>query len=148
METSSPSVGHADPLYSGAPGDEFTDADYVQGMERLMRAVQELPLARSLPDVQRIVRTSARELTGCDGATFVLRDNGKCFYADEDAIAPLWKGSRFPMDICISGWAMLNRRRQPERSGPARPAPRANARRSNPRAHRHPPRRQAHRARG
>ena len=109
METSSPSVGHADPLYSGAPGDEFTDADYVQGMERLMRAVQELSLARSLPDVQRIVRTSARELTGCDGATFVLRDNGKCFYADEDAIAPLWKGSRFPMEICISGWAMLNR---------------------------------------
>ena len=51
METSSPSVGHADPLDSGAPGDEFTDADYVQGMERLMRAVQELSLARSLPDV-------------------------------------------------------------------------------------------------
>lgn len=88
---------------------EFSDADYMRGMERLMRAVQELSLARSLPEVQRIVRTSARELTGCDGATFVLRDNGKCFYADEDAIAPLWKGSRFPMEICISGWAMLNR---------------------------------------
>ncbi len=88
---------------------EFTDADYARGMERLIRAVQELSLARSLPEVQRIIRTSARELTGCDGATFVLRDNGKCFYADEDAIAPLWKGSRFPMEICISGWAMLNR---------------------------------------
>ena len=74
-----------------------------------MRAVQELSMARSLPEVQRIVRTSARALTGCDGATFVLRDNGKCYYADEDAIAPLWKGSRFPMDVCISGWAMLNK---------------------------------------
>ena len=42
-----------------------------------MYAVQELSMARTLPDVQRIVRTSARELTGCDGATFVLRDNGK-----------------------------------------------------------------------
>lgn len=88
---------------------EFTDADYAAGMQRLMRAVQELSMARSLPEVQRIVRTSARALTGCDGATFVLRDNGKCYYADEDAIAPLWKGSRFPMDICISGWAMLNK---------------------------------------
>jgi diguanylate cyclase (GGDEF)-like protein len=88
---------------------EFTDADYAQGMQRLMRAVQELSMARSLSEVQRIVRTAARELTGCDGATFVLRDNGKCYYADEDAIAPLWKGSRFPMDICISGWAMLNK---------------------------------------
>lgn len=104
MECGSPAVAH-DPVRD----DEFSGADYVRGMERLMRAVQELSLARSLPDVQRIVRTSARELTGCDGATFVLRDNGQCFYADEDAIAPLWKGSRFPMDICISGWAMLNR---------------------------------------
>ncbi|MDG4664449.1 sensor domain-containing diguanylate cyclase [Mycobacterium sp. 236(2023)] len=78
-------------------------------MTRLMQAVQELSLARSLNDIMRIVRTAARELTGCDGATFVLRDNGKCYYADEDAIAPLWKGSRFPMEICISGWAMLNK---------------------------------------
>ncbi len=88
---------------------EFDDADYTRAMQRLLRAVQELSLARSLPDIQRIVRTAARELTGCDGATFVLRDNGKCYYADEDAITPLWKGSRFPLEICISGWAMLNR---------------------------------------
>ena len=86
-----------------------TGSDYVRGMARLLQAVQELSLARSLPDIQRIVRTAARELTGCDGATFVLRDNGKCYYVDEDAIAPLWKGSRFPMEVCISGWAMLNR---------------------------------------
>lgn len=79
-------------------------------MERLLHTVQELSLARELAEVQRIVRTAARELTGCDGATFVLRDNGQCYYADEDAIAPLWKGSRFPMEICISGWAMLNKR--------------------------------------
>jgi signal transduction histidine kinase len=56
-----------------------------------------------------IVRTAARELTGADGATFVLRDGDLCYYADEDAIAPLWKGRRFPMTACISGWAMLNR---------------------------------------
>lgn len=87
----------------------LVDIAYVRGMERLLQAVQELSLARSLPDIQRIVRTAARELTGCDGATFVLRDNGMCYYADEDAIAPLWKGSRFPLEICISGWAMLNR---------------------------------------
>ncbi|OBG53030.1 diguanylate cyclase [Mycobacterium sp. E1715] len=83
--------------------------DYVDGMERLLQAVQELSLARSLPEIQRIVRTSARELTGCDGATFVLRDDDACYYADEDAIAPLWKGSRFPIEICVSGWAMRNR---------------------------------------
>ncbi|MET0820279.1 MAG: sensor domain-containing diguanylate cyclase [Aeromicrobium sp.] len=82
---------------------------YVRGMERLVTAVQELSLARDLPQVQQIVRTTARELAGSDGATFVLRDGDQCYYADEDAIEPLWKGSRFPMETCISGWTMLNR---------------------------------------
>ena len=81
-----------------------------QTMKCLVGAVQELSLARSLDAVMRIVRSAARRLTGADGATFVLRDNGMCYYADEDAIAPLWKGQRFPMSICISGWAMLNRK--------------------------------------
>jgi signal transduction histidine kinase len=54
------------------------------------------------------VRTGARQLTGADGATFVLRDGELCHYADEDAISPLWKGGRFPMSACISGWVMIN----------------------------------------
>jgi signal transduction histidine kinase len=85
------------------------DDAYVRGVERLIGVVQELSLARTLDDVQRTVRRAARDLTGADGATFVLRDGDQCFYADEDAIAPLWKGMRFPMSTCISGWAMLNR---------------------------------------
>ena len=78
------------------------------GTEHLIKAVQDLSLARSLDRVQEIVRHAARELTGADGATFVLRDDDKCFYADEDAVSPLWKGQRFPLKSCISGWAMLN----------------------------------------
>jgi hypothetical protein len=76
----------------------------------LVGAIQQLSLADSVAKIQEIVRTSARRLTGADGATFVLRDGDKCFYADEDAISPLWKGQRFPLETCISGWAMLNRR--------------------------------------
>lgn len=79
-----------------------------QAMQRLVTVVQELSLARDLQRIMTIVRTAAREITGADGATFVLRDNGRCFYADEDAISPLWKGMRFPMTQCISGWVMLN----------------------------------------
>jgi signal transduction histidine kinase len=56
-----------------------------------------------------IVKRAARELTGADGATFVLRDGAFCYYADEDAIEPLWKGRRFPLEACISGWSMLHR---------------------------------------
>lgn len=92
-----------------APTDAEESGQYLRGMQRLVRVVQELSLARSLEDVQRVVRSSARELTGADGATFVLRDGTQCFYCDEDAIQPLWKGKRFPMSICISGWVMLNK---------------------------------------
>jgi signal transduction histidine kinase len=77
-------------------------------MNQLVRVVQELSTARDLATVQRIVRSAARRLTGADGATFVLRDGDDCHYADEDAIAPLWKGRRFPMEHCVSGWVMRN----------------------------------------
>lgn len=40
---------------------------------------------------------------GADGATFVQRDGEFCYYADESAIKPLWKGSRFLLTECISG---------------------------------------------
>src|SRR5579872_4481238 len=81
-----------------------------RGMQRLVAAVQELSLARSLDAVIEVVRIAARDLTGADGATFVLRDGDRCYYVDENAIGPLWKGQRFPMHTCISGWAMLNRK--------------------------------------
>ena len=78
-------------------------------MDSLLETVTALASARTLDDVTRIVRSSARELTRADGVSFVLKEDGNCFYADEDAIGPLWKGSRFPLNTCISGWAMLNR---------------------------------------
>ncbi len=82
----------------------------IESIQLLVSTVQQLSLARDMDRVMKIVRTAARQLTGADGATFVLRENDKCYYADEDAIMPLWKGSRFPMEVCISGWAMLNRK--------------------------------------
>jgi signal transduction histidine kinase len=82
----------------------------IAAMSRLVLAVQELSLARSMAAVTAIVRTVARELTGADGATFILRDGDRCHYVDEDAIGPLWKGQKFPMSACVSGWAMINAR--------------------------------------
>lgn len=79
-------------------------------IERLVSVVQALSAARDLDTIMTLVRSAAREMAQSDGATFVLKDNGFCFYADEDAISPLWKGQRFPLTSCISGWAMLNKR--------------------------------------
>lgn len=84
-------------------------SSYLRAMRRLVVAVQELSLARSLETVMAVVRGVARELAHADGASFVLRDQDHCFYADEDAIAPLWKGQRFPLQVCIGGWTMSHR---------------------------------------
>lgn len=87
----------------------FTSVDGSVEIAVLLGAIQQLSVVRNLAEIQEIVRSAARRLTGADGATFVLRDEGDCFYADEDAISPLWKGQRVPMETCISGWTMLNR---------------------------------------
>jgi signal transduction histidine kinase len=77
---------------------------------RLLEAVSRLSFCRELPAVMETVRDVARALSGADGVTFVLRDGDECYYADESAIAPLWKGRRFPLESCISGWVMLHGR--------------------------------------
>ncbi len=77
--------------------------------QQLIEAVTALSRARSADDIQNIVKRAARRIADADGATFVLRDAGQCFYVDEDAIGPLWKGLKFPMSICVSGYAMNNR---------------------------------------
>jgi signal transduction histidine kinase len=82
---------------------------YTKGMEYLVDVIQQLSLAKTLEEIIEITRHAARELTGADGAAFVLRDQNLCYYVDEDAIGPLWKGKKFPMESCISGWSMLNR---------------------------------------
>lgn len=77
--------------------------------EILLSAVQKLSLSRDIESVMEIVKTAARRIANSDGVTFVLREGDLCYYVDEDAISPLWKGLKFPMEICISGWVMIHR---------------------------------------
>lgn len=90
-------------------GDREREEDLTGTMNRLVLAIQQLAGARSIDEIAAIVRTVARELVSADGATFVLRKGNNCYYFKEDAISPLWQGREFPLENCISGWAMLNR---------------------------------------
>ena len=65
--------------------------------------------AHTLEAVIRVLGIAAREWTGADGVTVVLREGDLCYYAEENAIGPLWKNRRFPITDCVSGWAMLYR---------------------------------------
>ncbi|HXG63046.1 MAG TPA: GAF domain-containing sensor histidine kinase [Planctomycetota bacterium] len=72
-----------------------------------MRTLREVVSSREPSHVRRTVLRAVRELTGADGAAFVLREGNEVFYVEEDAIAPLWKGRRFPIERCVSGWSIL-----------------------------------------
>ncbi|MEW6165549.1 MAG: response regulator [Pseudomonadota bacterium] len=95
----------------GARRQRRAEAVIARDAERLRRlagAVEAVAGVRDLAGLMAIIRHALRELTGADGVTLVLREDGYCHYIDEDAIGPLWKGQRFPLESCISGWAMLH----------------------------------------
>jgi two-component sensor histidine kinase len=69
----------------------------------------QLSFARTLGDIGSVLRKRLRRIVGADGIALILRDEDRCHYFDEDAVGPLWKGQKFPMSNCVSGWAMLNR---------------------------------------
>jgi two-component sensor histidine kinase len=75
----------------------------------LLTVVRRLARARTEAEIMAAVSCGVRTLLHADGATFVWRDGDGCYYADEDAISPLWTGRRIPMDACIAGWCMTNR---------------------------------------
>ena len=77
--------------------------------DRLIAAIRELSFAHDLDTVLDVLKRVARDLTGADGVSCILRDGLQCHYAVESAIAPLWKGRRIPLSSCIAGWSILNR---------------------------------------
>ena len=79
------------------------------GWSRLAAASERLATARSLDAVVDVLRATAREIVGAQGIAVVIREGDRCFYAAEDSDSPLWAGGRFPMEACISGWAMTHR---------------------------------------
>jgi hypothetical protein len=77
---------------------DSTDVDAVVAI------VRHLSKANSLTEIMETV-TYARDAARRRCVTFVLREGDLCYYAEEDAISPLWKGKRFPMAACISDGA-------------------------------------------
>jgi GAF domain-containing protein len=78
---------------------EYLPADIDQVRMRLRQA-------NDKEAILEMVRTNGRQICKSDGITFVFKKDDHCFYAEEDAIGPLWKGQTFPCNLCISGWAM------------------------------------------
>jgi len=58
--------------------------------------------------IMQVVRSAARRLVGADGVTLVIRHGDQVEYIEEDAVGRLWKGQRFPANLCVSGWVMTH----------------------------------------
>jgi signal transduction histidine kinase len=89
------------------------ESDYGSGQKALAarwglaaEAMEALAGARSIDAIISVLRAYARRAVGADGIAIVLREGDKCHYIAEDAMEPLWAGQRFPMQRCVSGWAM------------------------------------------
>jgi putative two-component system response regulator len=87
----------------------FTRALPLDRTGDLLEAIQNLSLARTLPEVQSIVAAAARQVVHADGATFVLREGEQCIYTDVLDVSPLCKGQRLALEECVSGWVMRHR---------------------------------------
>lgn len=86
--------------------DQLPAASREDTLDPLVLGLRAVAGARGLPAIMAAVRRHARRIASADGATFVLREGTMVYYADEDAIGPLWKGRRFPANACISGIAI------------------------------------------
>jgi len=96
---------------AGRAGGEGVFAGEIQ-RERtalLIEAIERLAGAGGMDDVVAILRATARRLIGADGIAVILREDEQCWYVEEDAMGPLWKGHKFPLASCISGWAMVHK---------------------------------------
>jgi len=99
-------VAPASRLRSRQAGPEKLRAERAQ---LLLEAIEKLAGAGGIDDVVAGLRSMARRLIGADGIAVILREDEQCWYVEEDAMGPLWKGHKFPLTSCISGWAMLHK---------------------------------------
>ena len=75
----------------------------------LIETIQELSRVPRLAEIEALVPSAARRMTGADGANLIMVDAESVDYVAEDSIAPLLKDRRLPLDGSIAGWAIRER---------------------------------------
>jgi len=79
-------------------------------VDLVIAALQDLSLARSVPEIHRVLSRGARRIARADGSGLALVEGTFAFFADEDGRGPGWKGRRIPLDKSLAGWCVDQRR--------------------------------------
>ncbi|HWE54070.1 MAG TPA: diguanylate cyclase [Acidimicrobiales bacterium] len=80
------------------------------GPDGLVAAIQEMALARSVPEIHRVVSRAARRINRAGGSNLVVVAGAHGRYVEEDGTGPGWKGRRIPLDGSLAGWSIEHRR--------------------------------------
>ena len=86
------------------------EPDSFEQRRLLTEAMARLSHARSIDELVTVLRECARTIARCDGVTVIRREGNRVAYIAEDAMSPLWAGSDFPIENCISGLAIIEAR--------------------------------------
>lgn len=97
---------------NGAAREELglREPDGFEQRRLLTEAMARLSHASSIDELVTVLRDCARTIARCDGVTVIRRTGSRVAYIAEDAMSPLWAGSDFPIENCISGLAILEAR--------------------------------------
>jgi diguanylate cyclase (GGDEF)-like protein len=79
--------------------------------EILTSTIQDLARVPKLVQIEAVVTSAARRMTGAAAAALVMREDETADYVAEDSFAPLLKDRQVPLDRDIAGWAIRNRAR-------------------------------------
>lgn len=93
---------------------KWREVPSAKAAEKLVSRLHDPALARvaaadTIDDLIATLRDTVRTRVGADGITIIRRDGDEVVYVTEDSISPLWAGQRFPIQICVSGMAILAR---------------------------------------
>jgi signal transduction histidine kinase len=75
-------------------------------LEYLVHALKSLTASKTMEQMQEAITHSARNLVHSDSAALVMLEDGLCHHVAEDSSIRLWKGGKFSMDECVSGWSI------------------------------------------
>lgn len=78
-------------------------------LRRLAEVIECVALTATVEEVVETTLCAARDLTGANGAAFVLGEGHRCWEVSAGRNCPIRESGGFPLNLCVCSWLALNR---------------------------------------